>query len=57
MAGSPTYSKTEGKRLRKDRVIKKFAGQAEGASQQAKREALDTKRQSLLKKMRRVEGT
>ena len=47
--------RTEGKRIRKDRAIKKLRGQFEGVRQQANREALDAKRRAMIEaaKMRR----
>jgi hypothetical protein len=44
--------RTEGKRIRKDRAIKKLRGQFEGVRQQTNRETLDAKRRAMLQAMK-----
>ena len=47
-----TQERTEGKRIRKDRAIKKLRGQYEGFRQQANREELDAKRRAMIQAMK-----
>jgi len=49
--------RTEGKRIRKDRAIKKLRGQFEGVRQQANREALDAKRRAMTEAAKELTGS
>jgi len=49
--------RTEGKRIRKDRAIKKLRGQFEGVRQQANREALDAKRRAMIEAAKELTGS
>jgi hypothetical protein len=44
--------RTEGKRIRKDRAIKKLRGQFEGVRQQMIRDEVNAKRKQLMDKMK-----
>lgn len=48
---------TESRRFKRGRVVTKFQGKAEGATQQARREERDVKRRELIEKMRQQKDT
>ena len=47
-----TQERTEGKRIRKDRAIKKLRGQFEGVRQQIIRDEVNAKRKQLIDRMK-----